>query len=457
MFAPVEHTKWQRLQRRAIDVTVASGLLVVLTPVMTAMAVAIKLQGGDSVLFRQRRGLGENARTITKFRTVNGDGAFVGRIGKFLRDSSLDEIAGLLDVVRDPKHNSLVGHKAWIAEEEQDARDSGDYWAQRSEFPTGWTGSAMLTSNQYDSPLTAALEHDFEQHWTAARHLRMISKCLLLPARKVLKRDRFSVEGVTHIGQYRYPIVSKQAQRAYAESTRRQDAARRINSDTSEPPPLDPIQHIGVEQIKTARKLLDPKRFHKVDARSITNAKRVADLIDGCDAGTRLPKRPGLTAALLGMRPLQLMMLLRSAEQSVPDVDHISAAAVIRTLDMVVPDRVVVHEDNRIELPPNAVSRFAVAREDLAGMFDKGGVPKPLLEVRQVADHRYVIGVRTRTPETGLDLRPVTQEFLTRATIDLFDEAMASAPRALGAPNVPKGPHAEGPGVSSDRWIPSLG
>jgi lipopolysaccharide/colanic/teichoic acid biosynthesis glycosyltransferase len=436
VFTHVKHSKWQILQRRTIDVVFASGLVVALAPIMAAMAIATKINGGDSILFHQVRGLDEDEHEITKFRTINDNGAFVDRVGKVFKDSTLDEIAGLFDVLSSlGKRSTLVGRMAWVRSEEEDARDSGNYWSQRTDFPIGWTGPGAITANQYNSPLTAQLEHDYELHWTAWRHIRMVSKTLCLPARNLLRpeADRFSIDGATHIGQYEFPIVSRQAQREYAAIAAAAEQGRVLPSVVS-PPDDDAssrcIHHVAAKQVITARELLDPSRFHKVDERAIARANRIMAIIDGGDSLTSMPKRPGLTACLLGLQPMQLVDFFKTAHMAPNAVmNHPVIAIVMRTLDLVGDRRVVVHLDNQIDLPPTVVSRFVVARAEIS----KALQPTPLrpivkLEKTDEYDIRYAAGVRQRPDVLPIeDLSSFFHPALTSATLSLFAEAATNA------------------------------
>jgi len=117
--------------KRTMDVTISALLLLVLSPLLALVAVAILLDSGRPILFRQRR-TGEGGRSfkMVKFRTMVADAeqrlpelvdlenldepAFkipddprVTRIGRPLRRSSLDELPQLLNVLRGEM--SLVG------------------------------------------------------------------------------------------------------------------------------------------------------------------------------------------------------------------------------------------------------------------------------------------------------------------------------------------------------------
>ncbi|MER6590434.1 sugar transferase [Micromonospora purpureochromogenes] len=103
--------------KRCFDIAVAAVALILCAPVLAAVAVAIRLDDGGPVLFRQERA-GRRGRSfrIHKFRTMRvAPGSAVTsdtddritRVGRFLRASKLDELPQLYDVL--VGHMSLVG------------------------------------------------------------------------------------------------------------------------------------------------------------------------------------------------------------------------------------------------------------------------------------------------------------------------------------------------------------
>jgi sugar transferase EpsL len=97
--------------KRSLDLVGSMVSLVILGPVMIAVAAAVRLTMGNPVLFRQRRpGLNEAPFTCLKFRTMadlrNEQGTLLPdelrltRCGRFLRRRSLDELPQLLNVLR---------------------------------------------------------------------------------------------------------------------------------------------------------------------------------------------------------------------------------------------------------------------------------------------------------------------------------------------------------------------
>ncbi len=111
--------------KRALDVVLAGSLLVLLAPLIIAIAIAVSFDLGWPILFRQRRpGLHERPFLICKFRTMTHKCGVSGQLlpdedrmtdfGRFLRSTSLDELPELLNVLAG--HMSLVGPRPLLPE-----------------------------------------------------------------------------------------------------------------------------------------------------------------------------------------------------------------------------------------------------------------------------------------------------------------------------------------------------
>ena len=114
--------------KRAFDLVVGSGILLLASPLLAAVAVAIRLDTKGPVWFRQRRlGLGGRPFSIFKFRTMVHGSTHLGtgletsrddfritRVGRFLRNLRLDEFPQLLNVLRGEM--SLVGPRPLLPE-----------------------------------------------------------------------------------------------------------------------------------------------------------------------------------------------------------------------------------------------------------------------------------------------------------------------------------------------------
>jgi lipopolysaccharide/colanic/teichoic acid biosynthesis glycosyltransferase len=106
--------------RRTVDVVGATLLLLAAAPFMAAASLAILLEDGAPVVFKQRRaGRFERTFTIYKLRTMRRDqcvdrqspsasgDARVTSVGRFLRKASIDELPQLFNVLRGDM--SLIG------------------------------------------------------------------------------------------------------------------------------------------------------------------------------------------------------------------------------------------------------------------------------------------------------------------------------------------------------------
>lgn len=141
--------RWQVFIKRMVDVIISSAMIIVLSPVMLAIAVLIKRVSPGPVFFRQERcGLNGRRFNLLKFRTmVVGAEAMLDelrernessgptfklkedpriiRYGRFLRRFSLDELPQLFNVLLG--HMSLVGPRPPIPYEVQEYKD----WQRR--------------------------------------------------------------------------------------------------------------------------------------------------------------------------------------------------------------------------------------------------------------------------------------------------------------------------------------
>jgi lipopolysaccharide/colanic/teichoic acid biosynthesis glycosyltransferase len=110
--------KMQAFAKRSVDLAAATGGLLVLSPILLALAVAIRWSSPGPILFRQQRvGRGGVPFWLYKFRTMRPDlgGSFltaagdvrITPIGRWLRHWKLDELPQLLNVLRGDM--SMVG------------------------------------------------------------------------------------------------------------------------------------------------------------------------------------------------------------------------------------------------------------------------------------------------------------------------------------------------------------
>lgn len=128
--------KAQLIIKRFFDILISTALFIILLPLMAAIAITIKIDSKGPVVFKQKRvGLNGEPFIIYKFRTMVKDAekqfkleidkdrlgelvfqdkgdARITRTGKFLRETSLDELPQLLNVIIG--NMSLVGPRPEI-------------------------------------------------------------------------------------------------------------------------------------------------------------------------------------------------------------------------------------------------------------------------------------------------------------------------------------------------------
>jgi len=109
-----------RFLKRTLDILISTVAVVILLPVFAAIAAAVKLSSSGPVIFKQERA-GKNGRPFVfyKFRTMraevdpfgpspkSGEDPRLTKVGKFLREYSLDELPQLFTVLKGDM--SIVG------------------------------------------------------------------------------------------------------------------------------------------------------------------------------------------------------------------------------------------------------------------------------------------------------------------------------------------------------------
>lgn len=142
--------------KRAVDIFLAGVALILFTPVMLLAALAIKLQDGGTVFFRQTRiGRRRQPFQIIKLRTmsVNNDSSGVNRytqendpritkIGAFLRKTRIDELPQLMNVIGGEM--SLIGPRAEWDQLVEDYEKSIPCYHYRHLVRPGITGWAQI-------------------------------------------------------------------------------------------------------------------------------------------------------------------------------------------------------------------------------------------------------------------------------------------------------------------------
>lgn len=127
--------------KRLIDVAGAAGGLLFFLPAMTLVALAILLEDGLPLIFRQERlGAARRPFTILKFRSMR-DGE-ITRVGRVLRRTGLDELPQFINVLRGEM--SAVGPRPLTAADTARLGWSAPRFDFRWRVPPGLTGLAQV-------------------------------------------------------------------------------------------------------------------------------------------------------------------------------------------------------------------------------------------------------------------------------------------------------------------------
>jgi len=173
---------------RLLDVVIATAVLVVTSPILAAAALAIRLEGGGPVIYRQRR-IGKDGQPfeMLKLRTmvagsdpvgvgtvVTREDARVTRSGRLLRRLSIDELPNLVNVLRGDM--ALVGPRPTL---EAQVRDYTPRQHRRHEVRPGITGLAQVQGRAgIGWPERIELDVYYVEHRSLALDLKILAKTL---------------------------------------------------------------------------------------------------------------------------------------------------------------------------------------------------------------------------------------------------------------------------------------
>ena len=193
--------------KRALDLLLTIVALLILSPLLIVISMAIRFDSPGPVLFRQTRvGVGGRTFQIFKFRTMVADAEArqpalahlnqyddarlfkivddprVTRVGRWLRRSSLDEVPQLFNVLRGEM--SLVGPRPPLPAEV--AVYNPDHFVRLSVMPgvTGpWQANGRNNVRSFDE--VVRMEHEYIRNWSLALDLRILFRTI----GAVLRRD----------------------------------------------------------------------------------------------------------------------------------------------------------------------------------------------------------------------------------------------------------------------------
>ena len=195
----MEHKKgfYEKYIKCPQDFLLALFALIVLSPVLLVLAIMVRIKLGTPVLFKQERpGLNGKIFKLYKFRTMsdardkNGellpDEYRLGKFGKFLRSTSLDELPSLINVLR--LELSLVGPRPLLV---RYLPRYNEHQARRHEVRPGFTGYAQVNGRN-----AISWEEKFDYDVEYVDNVTFVGdwKIIFKTVGTVLKRDGISSE-----------------------------------------------------------------------------------------------------------------------------------------------------------------------------------------------------------------------------------------------------------------------
>ena len=188
-------TGTNQLVKRISDLVLASLILILVSPLLLAIAVGVKLSSPGPAVFRQRRnGLDGSEIVIYKFRSMRtqdngsvvhqatkGD-ARITPFGAFLRRSSLDELPQFVNVLQG--RMSIVGPRPHAVAHNEQYRQLIKAYMVRHKVKPGITGWAQINGHRGETDtiekMQARVEYDLEylRNWTLVLDLQIIVRTI---------------------------------------------------------------------------------------------------------------------------------------------------------------------------------------------------------------------------------------------------------------------------------------
>ncbi|MGH3622866.1 MAG: sugar transferase [Sciscionella sp.] len=190
--AAFRNSSWQL--KRVFDITFAAVGLLLSSPLLIAIAIAVRGELGRGVIFSQQR-IGQDGKpfVIYKFRSlasVNGDTRWnvgddpaIGRVGQFIRATGLDELPQLVNVLKGDM--SVVGPRPERPFFVERFGKTISGYPDRHRVPVGITGYAAVHGLRGDTSIEerAALDNAYADSWSLWLDLKIVLRTLdqLLP------------------------------------------------------------------------------------------------------------------------------------------------------------------------------------------------------------------------------------------------------------------------------------
>lgn len=184
---------WRLTVKRMFDILVSSTAIVLLSPLMLALAALVKLESSGPAFFVQERmGLDGKSFPMLKFRSMrSGAEEATGavwavradprrtRIGRFMREHNLDELPQLINVLLG--HMSIVGPRPERPEFVAEFRRHMPRYMERHREKGGITGWAQINGLRGNTSIEERTKYDlyYIENWSILFDLKIMLKTLV--------------------------------------------------------------------------------------------------------------------------------------------------------------------------------------------------------------------------------------------------------------------------------------
>ena len=188
-------TGTNELAKRLSDIVLATLIIVLISPLLLAVAVGVKLSSPGPIIFRQRRnGLDGGEIIVYKFRSMtaqeNGwdvrqaqrNDPRITPFGRFIRKTSLDELPQFFNVLQG--RMSIVGPRPHAVAHNEQYRQMIKAYMVRHKVRPGITGWAQVNGHRGETDtvekMQARVEYDLEylRNWTLRLDLQIIARTI---------------------------------------------------------------------------------------------------------------------------------------------------------------------------------------------------------------------------------------------------------------------------------------
>ena len=204
----MEHKRgfYERFVKRAFDIVISAAAMLLLSPLMLAVAILVRVKHGAPVIFKQERpGLNEKSFYMYKFRSMTNERDAEGKLlpdekrltefGKFLRASSLDELPELWNILRGDL--SLIGPRPLLVKY---LPRYSERQHKRHLVRPGMTGWAQVHGRNL---LSWHVKFEYDVWYAEHISFGLDVKIFFMTILKVLKREGINSESAATMEEFR--------------------------------------------------------------------------------------------------------------------------------------------------------------------------------------------------------------------------------------------------------------